>query len=134
MDSIRIAIAGVGNCASSLIQGIYYYRDKTENEAVGLMNWDIGGYKPGDIEVAVAFDIDERKVGKDVSDAVFALPNCTTIFHRDIPETGTLVRMGPVLDGFSDHMKEYDDKYTFVPADAPEPDMAEVVRILRDGR
>ena len=63
MKKIKIAIIGVGNCASSLVQGIHYYRNKTQKEAVGLMNWDIGGYRPGDIEVVAAFDIDKRKVG-----------------------------------------------------------------------
>ena len=64
MKKINIAIIGVGNCASSLIQGIHYYRDKTGDDAVGLMHWEIGGYRPGDIEVVAAFDIDERKVGQ----------------------------------------------------------------------
>jgi myo-inositol-1-phosphate synthase len=74
MDKIKIAIVGVGNCASSLLQGIEYYRNKDSKEAIGLMHWDIDGYKPYDIEVAAAFDIDKRKVGKDVSDAIFELP------------------------------------------------------------
>lgn len=63
MKRIRIAIVGVGNCASSLIQGIHYYRGKKPDDGVGLMHWTIGGYKPGDIEVVAAFDIDKRKVG-----------------------------------------------------------------------
>ena len=76
MQKIRIAIVGVGNCASSLIQGIHYYEKKNAEDAIGLMNWDIGGYKPFDIEVAAAFDIDKRKVGLDVNDAIFTRPNC----------------------------------------------------------
>lgn len=74
MDKIKIAIVGVGNCASSLIQGIYYYRNKDARDSIGLMHWDIGGYRPGDIEVVAAFDVDKRKVGKDVSEAIFAPP------------------------------------------------------------
>ena len=74
MSPIKIAIAGVGNCASSLVQGIYYYRDKKPEDAIGLMHWNIGGYQPGDIEVVAAFDIDKRKVGKDVTEAIFAPP------------------------------------------------------------
>lgn len=66
MERIRIAIVGVGNCASSLVQGIHYYRDKTADEAIGLMHWDVGGYAPGDMDVVAAFDIDARKVGRDV--------------------------------------------------------------------
>jgi len=132
MDKIRIAIAGIGNCCSSLVQGIHYYKDKDSKDAIGLMHWDIGGYSPCDIEVVAAFDIDKRKVGKDLAEAIFALPNCTTVFCKDIPKTGTIVRMGRVLDGFADHMREYEDKYTFVLSDEPEPDKEEVVRVLRE--
>jgi myo-inositol-1-phosphate synthase len=131
MDKIKIAIAGLGNCASSLIQGIEYYKNKNGNNAIGLMHWEIGGYKPDDIEVVAAFDIDGRKVGKDVSEAIFELPNCTTVFCKDIPKTGTIVRMGKLLDGIADHMKEYDDKYTFVLADGKEPSKEEVVSVLQ---
>ena len=60
MDKIKIAVVGTGNCASSLIQGIHYYRDKKPHDAIGLMHWQIGGYTPGDIEVVTAFDIDKR--------------------------------------------------------------------------
>ena len=77
MEKIRIGIVGIGNCASALIQGIEYYRHRSEDEAIGFMHWDIGGYKPGDIEVVAAFDIDRRKVGKDISEAIFNKPNCT---------------------------------------------------------
>ena len=66
MTEIKIGIIGVGNCASSLVQGIHYYQDKRPSEAIGLMHWDVGGYKPFDIEVVAAFDIDARKVNKDV--------------------------------------------------------------------
>jgi len=132
MDKIKIAIVGAGNCASSLIQGIYYYRDKNSEDATGLMHWDIGGYKPYDIEVTAAFDIDKRKVGKDIAEAIFALPNCTTVFCKDIPMTGTTVHMGRINDGFSDHMRNYKDKYTFVLADEPEPDMDDIVGVLKE--
>jgi len=131
MSKIKIAIAGVGNCASSLVQGIYYYRDKTKEDAIGLMHWEIGRFRPGDIEVVAAFDIDKRKVGREVNEAVFAKPNCTTVFCHNLPKTGVIVQMGKVLDGFSEHMREYDEKYTFVPAAAPEPDKEKVVEILR---
>ena len=132
MNPIKIAVVGIGNCASSLIQGIYYYRDKHDYDAIGLMHWEIGGYQPSDIQVVAAFDIDRRKVGKDVADAIFELPNCTKVFCDDIPATGTKVRMGRVLDGYSPHMGEYESKYTFIPAEEPEPDKQEVVRILRE--
>ncbi len=131
MNPIRIAIVGVGNCASSLIQGIEYYRHKTAEDAVGLMHWDIGGFTPSDIAVVAAFDIDARKVGKDVSAAIFARPNCTTVFCAHVPRTGTLVSMGKILDGVSDHMAEYDAEETFLPADLPEATMESVVAELR---
>ena len=134
MDKIRIAIAGLGNCASSLIQGIFYYRDKNPKDAIGLMHWEIGGFKPFDIEVAAAFDIDRRKVGRDVSEAILALPNCTFIFCTDIPKTGVKVKMGRVLDGVSEHMREYDDKYTFVVSDEPESTKEDIIRALKESR
>ena len=105
MEPIKIAIVGVGNCASALVQGLYYYRTRTGESFSGLMHWDIGGYKPFDIEVTAAFDIDERKVGQDVSRAIFAPPNCATRFHEDVPETGVQVLMGRVLDGFPESME-----------------------------
>ena len=130
---IRIGIVGVGNCASSLIQGIYYYQNEENlKNAIGLMHQEIGGYKPGDIEVVVAFDIDKRKVGKDVAEAIFSEPNCTTVFCKNVPKTGTKVLMGKVLDGVSEHMKDYEDKYTFVLADEPEPSKEDVVKALKD--
>ena len=131
MSKIKIAIAGIGNCASSLIQGIYYYQKKSVDESIGLMHWDIGGYTPGDIEVVAVFDIDKRKIGIDVSKAVFSKPNCTTVFCSDIPHTGVKVQMGKILDGFSEHMKNYEDKYTFVLADEPEPTKEEIVKVLQ---
>ncbi|MDY6971841.1 MAG: hypothetical protein SV775_05885, partial [Thermodesulfobacteriota bacterium] len=95
MNKIKIAVVGIGNCASSLIQGIeYYHRRKKDEAAVGLMHYDLGGYKPQDISVVAAFDIDERKVGMDLAEAIFALPNCTTVFHKNIPLKGIKVRMG----------------------------------------
>lgn len=132
MGKIRIAVVGVGNCASSLIQGIYYYKKKSEKDAVGLMNWEIGGYKPCDLEVAAAFDIDKRKVGTDVNEAIFAEPNCTAIFCKDLPPCGVKVQMGRLLDGCSEHMKDYKESQTFLPSDSPEPSKEKVIQILRD--
>lgn len=132
MTKIKIAIVGVGNCASSLVQGIHYYRDKNEQDAIGLMHWDLGGYSPGDIEVVAAFDIDERKVGQDVSQAIFAPPNCTTVFYPNVPATGVQVTMGMVGDGFAEHMKDYPDSRTFKLADKPEASQDEIVRVLKE--
>ena len=94
MNQINVAVVGMGNCASSLIQGIHYYNGRSAEEAIGLMHWSIGGYTPGDIRIVAAFDIDERKVGKDVSEAIFAAPNCTTVFCADVPHYGVAVQMG----------------------------------------
>ena len=132
MDKIRIGIVGVGNCTSSLLQGIEYYKNKNSDDIIGLMHYDINGYKPYDIEVVAAFDIDKRKVGKDVNEAIFERPNCTTVFCKDMPKTGVVVKMGKILDGFSDHMREYDDDYTFILGDEPEPTKEDIVRILNE--
>jgi myo-inositol-1-phosphate synthase len=131
-NKIKIAIVGLGNCASSLLQGIEYYKGKNSEEAVGLMHWDIGGYKPYDIEAVAAFDIDKRKVGKDVNEAIFELPNCTTVFCKDMPRTNVKVKMGRILDGFSEHMKDYDPKHTFVLSDEKEANREDVVNTLRE--
>lgn len=128
MKKIKIAIIGVGNCASSLIQGIYYYKDKKSEDTIGLMHWDISGYRPGDIEVVAAIDIDKRKVGKDVSEAIFAKPNCTTVFYKDIPKMGVNVVMGKVLDGVAPHMREYPEDRTFLISDEKEADIVEVLK------
>ena len=132
MSKIKIAIIGIGNCTSSLIQGIHFYQGKNEKDAIGLMHWDIGGYTPGDIDVVAAFDIDARKVGVDVHEAIFAEPNCTTVFCSEIPASGVKVQMGKVLDGFSDHMKDYADKRSFLLADAVQPTEDDVVKALKE--
>lgn len=130
---IRIAIAGIGNCASSLIQGIHYYTpERCRDAVVGLMHTEIGGFLPCDIEVVAAFDIDARKVGVDVHEAIFAKPNCTKIFQREIAPSGTIVKMGPVLDGISDHMADYAEDRTFVRSSARELSKDEIIQELRD--
>ncbi len=132
MSTIKIAIAGLGNCASSLIQGIEYYKSKNINDAIGLMHWEVGGYRPYDIDVVAAFDIDKRKVGKDISEAIFSLPNCTTVFCDNIPKKDVAVSMGKILDGVSEHIATYDDKYKFIPSDEKEATKDEIVSILKD--
>ena len=126
-NKIRVAIVGVGNCASSLIQGIEYYKDNSD--IIGLMNYDLEGYKPGDIEVVAAFDVDKRKVGKDVNEAIFAKPNNTTIFEKDIKNNGTFVKMGKILDGISDHMTLFLEDRAFIPSDE---ESCDIVKELRD--
>jgi myo-inositol-1-phosphate synthase len=131
MEKIKIAVIGIGNCASSLIQGIEYYKKKTEKDQIGLMHWDIGGYSPGDIDVVAAFDIDVRKVGKPVSEAIFALPNCTAVFCKRLPKSKTRVKMGKVLDGVSPHMQEYEERYTFKVGKEREASKEEIIGELK---
>jgi myo-inositol-1-phosphate synthase len=133
MGKIKVALVGLGNCASSFIQGIHYYRkDNGSENTVGLMHWDIGGYTPYDIEIVAAFDIDMRKVGTDISKAIFAEPNCTKIFHDSIPPSGIIVKMGRVLDGFSEHMRGYPKKHSPVLASEPEAVKEDVVATLNE--
>ena len=117
-NTIRIAIVGVGNCASSLIQGIEFYRERSMKnpkfEALGLMHLEIEGYKPWNIEVGAAFDIDRRKVGKPLNEALFAKPNCTKVIYPNLNDSGVVVSMGEVLDGVSEHMKDYHEDRVFL--------------------
>ena len=129
---VRLAIVGVGNCASSLVQGIYYYKEKGLDAIKGVMFPEIGGYHPWDVEVVAAWDVDARKVGKDVAEAIFSPPNCTTVFYPDVPKTGVRVRRGKTLDGCAGHMKDYPEGRTFVLSDEKEDDLEDVVAVLRD--
>jgi myo-inositol-1-phosphate synthase len=104
------------------------YKNSKEN-TIGLMHYDLGGYKPGDIEVVAAFDVDKRKVGKKLKEAIFAKPNCTTVFYDKLPDYPVQVHMGPLLDGVSEHMADYDPDKSFAVADQ-EP--SDVVRILKE--
>ena len=130
MRKIKIAIVGLGNCASALIQGIGYYKKQKSKDALslGLMHLNLGGYRPENIEVVAAFDIDQRKVNKPIREAILAKPNCTKIFCSDIPDFKTKVSMGPVLDGVAEHMKNYPDDKRFIPAKAKPVDVAEVLK------
>ena len=123
---VRVGVVGVGNCASSFIQGLSYYRNAKSNEPVpGLMNAEIGGYHVGDVEIASAFDVHAGKVGRDIADAVWARPNNTFRFSQ-VDETGVLVQRGPVLDGIGRYLE--DD----VPiSDAPEADVSDVLKKSR---
>ena len=123
MSEIRIAIVGVGNCASSLIQGIHYYQEAEEDEFVpGLMNVKIGPYHLSDIKVAAAFDVDSNKVGRDVAAAIWCEPN-NTIKFSDVPETGVTVQRGPTMDGFAKYYHE-----TVQESTADVVDVAEVLQ------
>ncbi len=128
---IKIAIAGVGNCCSSLIQGLYYYKDVKSNDELvpGLMHNVLGGYALSDIKVVAAFDIDKRKVGKDLSEAILQRPNNTLIFQKEIPKMNIPVQMAPVMDGVASHMADYPEDEAFrVSKEKP----VDVVRILKE--
>ncbi len=123
MSEIRVAIVGIGNCASSLVQGIHYYRDAKEDENVpGLMHVKVGPYHIRDIKVVAAFDVDSNKVGRDVADAIWVEPN-NTIKFSDVPETGVIVQRGPTMDGFAKYYRE-----TVQESDAEVVDVATVLR------
>ncbi|QWQ85549.1 inositol-3-phosphate synthase [Corynebacterium glutamicum] len=116
-STIRVAIAGVGNCATSLIQGVEYYRNADPSETVpGLMHVKFGDYHVGDIEFVAAFDVDAEKVGIDLADATEASQNCT-IKIADVPQTGINVLRGPTLDGLGDHYRATIDESTAEPVD-----------------
>jgi myo-inositol-1-phosphate synthase len=124
MTKVRIAIVGVGNCASAFIQGLQYYRDADPADTVpGLMHVKLGPYHVGDIEVVAAFDVDGKKVGRDVAEAIFAEPNNTIRFADDVPPTGVVVQRGPTLDGLGRYYRE-----TIREADEEPVDVAEVLR------
>jgi myo-inositol-1-phosphate synthase len=127
---INIAIVGVGNCASSLVQGLSHYRDGS-NDRIGLMHWELGGYRPSDIRVVAAWDIDARKVGRDVGEAIFAKPNCTAVFCDQVEPTDVKVRMSPVLDGVAEHMADQPADRSFIVADTVEPTMDQIVTELK---
>lgn len=125
MARVKIAVAGVGNCASALIQGINFYsKNSSTQEVVGLAQYDIAGMTPGDIEVVAAFDVNERKVGKDLSEAIFAKPN-NTIKIVDVPKTGVKVQMAPVMDGIGKYLKP-------VVKISQEPEVPSIANALRD--
>ncbi len=129
MKPIKVAIIGVGNCASSLVQGVAYYRQN--NSSQGLIHDKIGGYGAGDVEFVLGVDVDARKVGLDVSEAIFAAPNCTAVFQENVPAAGNKVIMGKILDGVADHMTGMGDK-GFIVSDAAEPTQQSMVAALRD--
>ena len=129
MKPIKVAIIGVGNCASSLVQGVAYYRQN--NSSQGLIHDKIGGYGASDVEFVLGVDVDARKVGLDVSEAIFAAPNCTAVFQENVPAAGNKVIMGKILDGVADHMTGMGDK-GFIVSDAAEPTQQSMVAALRD--
>jgi myo-inositol-1-phosphate synthase len=129
---IRVAVVGVGNCFSSLYQGLEHYKDTDPvNGAIpGVMRMRIGGYHPADIQIVAAFDVDRRKVGRPVGEAIFAAPNCARIFCKEVPD-GQIVQMGPVLDGVPDLMKDYPEHLAFRVSNEEPVDVVSVLKSVK---
>jgi myo-inositol-1-phosphate synthase len=128
MEPIRVALVGVGNCATSLVQGVEYYRNAANGARIpGLMNTVLGGYRPRDIEFVCAFDIDERKVGKDLSEAILAAPNCA-VKICDVPKLGAPVYLGPVHDGISASMEGREPSKRFMASKAKAVDVTATLK------
>ncbi|MEV0593361.1 inositol-3-phosphate synthase [Nonomuraea cavernae] len=126
MGSVRVAIVGVGNCAASLVQGVHYYKDADPDIRVpGLMHVKFGDYHVGDVEFVAAFDVDAKKVGRDLSEAIVASEN-NTIKITDVPPTGVTVQRGHTFDGLGEFYSEIIEESDEAPVD--------VVRVLRDNR
>jgi myo-inositol-1-phosphate synthase len=127
---IKLAVVGVGNCASALIQGLHYY-SHADTSISGLLYPVLGGYTSAHISVVAAFDVDIRKVGKDVSEAIFALPNCTTVFYKDVPYLNVAVRQGRTLDSVAEHMSDYPEEQRFLCDETKQASKEEVVAALK---
>src|SRR5580692_10964970 len=126
MGKVRIAIVGVGNCASSLVQGLEYYKDADDGARVpGLMHVRFGPYHVSDVEVVAAFDVDAKKVGCDLSDAISASEN-NTIKFAEVPPTGVIVQRGPTYDGLGEYYREIITESDDAPVD--------VAQVLRDAK
>lgn len=129
---IRVAVAGIGNCFSSLYQGLEYYKDTDPDggKIPGVMHMRIGGYHPADIQIVAAFDVDRRKVGRPVGEAIFAAPNCARVFQAEVPD-GPTVQMGPVMDGISEYMQNQPEKIGFRVSNE---EAVNIVQVLKETR
>src|SRR5688500_7823125 len=120
---VRVAVVGAGNCASSLVQGVHFYKDADPDQFIpGLMHTVLGGYHVGDVQFSAAFDVDSRKVGSDLSEAIWARPN-NTIKFAEVPRLGVPVLRGPTNDGLG--------HYGHTRIDEAGPAAADVARVLR---
>ncbi|MCL6577883.1 MAG: inositol-3-phosphate synthase [Candidatus Bathyarchaeota archaeon] len=129
MPEIRVALVGVGNSASALIQGTQYYKNAKEDEAVpGLMHVNFGGYHVKDVKFVAAFEVNKNKIGKDLAEAIFTEPNCVAKF-ANVPHLGVKVSPAPILDGVAEHMKEPFNIYN-----EKETKTADIVEVLRDSK
>ncbi len=130
MGEIRIAIAGLGNCASALVQGVHYYREaKRDEEVPGLMHVDFGGYFPKDLKFVAAFEVNKHKIGKDIAEAIWVKPNSCWKFAPDVPKTGAKVLPGPISDGVAPHMRE--SFFTYDESEIEPVDVAEELKRVK---
>src|SRR5205809_8099932 len=126
MSKVRLAIVGVGNCASSLVQGLEYYKHADPEDRVpGLMHAQLGPYHVSDVEIVAAFDVDAKKVGKAVAEGIFSEPN-NTIRFADVPPTGVMVQRGRTLDSLRKYYK-----VVFVESEHAPVDVARVLRVFQ---
>ena len=128
MPEIRVALVGVGNSASALIQGVHYYKEAKEDSTVpGLMHVNFGGYHIRDVRFVAAFEVNKNKIGKDLAEAIFTAPNCCAKF-AEVPNLGVKVSAGPVFDGVAEHMRETFNVYS------GENKQADIVKVLKDSK
>ncbi len=130
-NPIRVALVGVGNCAASLVQGLFFY-SQDQSQTRGLLHPKLGGYTAADIQIVAAWDVDRRKVGRPLEEAICAKPNCVFPIADTVAPTGITVRMGRILDGVADHMDEGDPAKRFEMADESQPELDEVVSVLKE--
>ncbi len=129
MGKIRVAIAGLGNCASALIQGVHYYRnEKPDTRVPGLMHVKFGDYHVNDIEFVAAFEVNKEKIGKKISDAIWLSPNCTPKFS-DVPDIDVIVQPGPISDGVAPHM--IDSFHCYNESEMKSVDVASVLKEVK---
>ncbi len=129
LPEVRVALVGVGNSASALVQGVQYYKDAKEDATVpGLMHVDFGGYHIGDVKFVAAFEVNRNKIGKDLSEAIFVEPNCCAKF-ADVPPLGVKVSPAPIMDGVAEHMKEAFNVYK-----DSEIKPSDVVQVLKESK
>ena len=135
MSKIRVGIIGVGNCAKSLVEAISYYRKNEFNSANGLMSPNIGGYLPGDVDAVVAFDIDARKVGLPIGEAIYGKPNCAIDLHKtDANEFPGTVFRTPTIDGYAKHMDNYPEDVRFLESTAEPLTRQSILDIVKDSK
>jgi len=127
-EKIKIAVVGVGNCCSTLVQGLEYYRNS--DNKTGVFRKTVGGFAIDDIEVVAAYDVDKRKVGEKLHEAIFAKPNCTKVFCESVPPSPCTVSMSPVMDGVAPHLADCDEDRAIRVSDASAPSREEIISRL----